>query len=265
MFPDGTFSKAPQEFLASMGNMWFASSRDTFIYALIKAQAGNWSPMNQFLLVASVYSDDRDCFFYRTDSTGMLRNWKVPVTKLDGIIRSIEFEGRRYEFRFGPKGTAEAMAVTSVAGAPGSLTEALDRKLDGYRRQVEVLSATQGWGALRANGSVQGRPLAIAGQPFEWGLGTHAASVITVRVPAAAHRLSGLCGIDDETEGKGSVTFYLATAGGEELCRSPVKRGRDEATPFDVDVTGMETIVLGVDATGSADNCHADWVNLAFR
>ena len=54
---------------------------------------------------------------------------------------------------------------------------------------MDWTTATSGWGEVKKNHDVEGRPLTADGQPVE-GIGTHAPSVVTFRLPPGAKSLS---------------------------------------------------------------------------
>ncbi|MHC4889813.1 MAG: hypothetical protein ACYTEO_10185, partial [Planctomycetota bacterium] len=100
MFGDGFFEKNPQEFVASLANQYFCSSKGMFLYALKKANEGNLNQINQFILMASIYADGNRAFFYRIDKSGDLRVVAVPVEKKDGLVSAVLIDGKRYTFGY---------------------------------------------------------------------------------------------------------------------------------------------------------------------
>ena len=78
---------------------------------------------------------------------------------------------------------------------------------------LSPLFAQQGWGELRINTSVTGKPLTIGTQTFRYGLGTHANSTIVFRVPegfdTTEATFEALVGVDGVTNGAGAVRFYV--------------------------------------------------------
>ncbi len=110
MFGDGFFKNSPQEFVASIANMYFGSSEDTLFYALQKAQAGSLHQLNQFLLIASAYADDKSCRFYRVGPNGHVVVAECPIRKTDGIITEITWRGKHLRFQL------EDGLVTGVSG-----------------------------------------------------------------------------------------------------------------------------------------------------
>ncbi|UCD49240.1 MAG: NPCBM/NEW2 domain-containing protein [Phycisphaerales bacterium] len=130
---------------------------------------------------------------------------------------------------------------------------------------LDISKTMQGWGRARKDQSVDGNPLRIAGKTFEKGLGTHADSRLYVKLDGGSRRFSALVGIDDEAGRFGSVEFRVL-ADGEEVYKSGTIRSGQAARPVDVEVTGVDMLVLIVDAGPDGMNFdHADWANAAFE
>jgi hypothetical protein len=98
MFSDGFFQTYPQEFLASICNMYLTSSRDTFRYALQKYVEGNANQISQFCLLASIFSDSGQTHFMRMNSYGEVTSEKWPVTLSDSFLQSLVLDGHYYVF-----------------------------------------------------------------------------------------------------------------------------------------------------------------------
>ncbi len=127
---------------------------------------------------------------------------------------------------------------------------------------LPVSRIEQGWGEGHADRSVYGRRLTIAGRGFDHGVGTHANSSIPLEVDGNALVLSGCVGVDDETEGRGSVVFKVE-ANGKEIWNSGLMRSKDAAKDFSLDVKGVKTLdLLAVDGGDGSDYDHADWGDL---
>ncbi len=128
---------------------------------------------------------------------------------------------------------------------------------------LDLTKTNQGFGKARANLSVNGKPLSIAGQKFASGIGTHAASSLLVDLNQAATRFTALVGVDDDTNGnpKSSVQF-MVKAGNKVLWESGVMKSGQSAQKVDVDVTGVQILQLIVtDAGDGIDNDHANWAD----
>lgn len=100
MIDDGFFENAPQEFLASMGNQYFSSTHDMLLCALQKAEAGNLNQINQFALMASVFSDSENAYFYRIDTHARIKVRKCPVKKKNGLVTELTDGPSTYTFHY---------------------------------------------------------------------------------------------------------------------------------------------------------------------
>jgi putative membrane-bound dehydrogenase-like protein len=79
--------------------------------------------------------------------------------------------------------------------------------------EVEWKSAQSGWGNVRVNSNCEGRTLRSAGKVIEYGLGTHANSVIAFNLPAGVKRFKARGALDEggTRQGSTSVTFAVYT------------------------------------------------------
>jgi hypothetical protein len=132
----------------------------------------------------------------------------------------------------------------------------------GYRH-IPFLDRT--W-QYRADRNVSGGSLTAGGRRYRSGLGMHSTSRITYALDgltagdAPPTRFAASLAIDDETDGRGSVTFRVFVDG-EERYRSPVIRGGDRPTPIEVPLAGGKQLSLVVDFADFADEQdHADWL-----
>jgi alpha-galactosidase len=122
----------------------------------------------------------------------------------------------------------------------------------------------QDWGKPQAGKSVDGNPLRIGGRSFERGVGTHANSLIVVDLKGAAASFTAMVGVDDETEGKGTVVFSI-WADGKKLVDSGVLRAGDAPKELSTDLRGKKRLWLRVDdAEDGIHSDHADWAEARF-
>ncbi|HAV22896.1 MAG TPA: alpha-galactosidase [Bacteroidetes bacterium] len=131
--------------------------------------------------------------------------------------------------------------------------------------QLDLSTMDVGWGSPKANVSVDGNRLAIAGRTFEHGVGTHAFSRMLINLNAAGTRFRSHVGIDDETRKRGSSEFVVL---GDKriLWRSGVMKAGDSARSADVDLSGIR--LLGLLVTDGGDNInydHADWCDAVIE
>jgi alpha-galactosidase len=123
------------------------------------------------------------------------------------------------------------------------------------------LSGDQSWGELRSDRSVDGNVLTIGGQKFEHGLGTHAESTIKIGLNGKGERFTASVGIDDETGGRGSVSFQIY-GDGKMLWASGVVHPGDPPKAVSVELKDIRNLVLSVGNGGDGiDSDHADWAD----
>ncbi|MET8082255.1 beta-galactosidase [Streptomyces sp. NPDC005303] len=130
---------------------------------------------------------------------------------------------------------------------------------------LPFLSSTNGWGPVERDSSVgeqaagDGRTITVAGVGYAKGLGTNALSDVQLYLGGSCSRLTAQVGVDDETNGAGTVTFSVI-ADGRTLVTTPTIGGRQTAVPIDVDVSGAQVVDLTVGDAGDGNgNDHGDW------
>lgn len=77
--------------------------------------------------------------------------------------------------------------------------------------EIEWKSALSGWGGVRVNANASGQELRSAGKTIEYGIGTHANSVIAFHLPAGAKRFKARGVLDEggSKQGGDSVVFAV--------------------------------------------------------
>lgn len=134
-------------------------------------------------------------------------------------------------------------------------------------------AASQSWGNLGRDRSVEGRPLTVGGQKFDKGLGTHADSRLAFRLYGGFKRLTARVGLDDETRppppqsqasqpATAKTVLFEVFSDGRKLWESGSVRHGEPARPLDVDISGVELLELKVRALdGDINYDHADWLD----
>ncbi len=141
--------------------------------------------------------------------------------------------------------------------------------------RLQPVVATQGWGTLGLNTSVEGKPLTVAGKSYSEGLGTHAPGLLVYAIPAQSKRFVALVGLDDEKQDdpRSSVTFEIygdVKEMGESpvlLARSPVlsnKTIRHWAFDIELQPRYRELRLVITDAGDGMAADHADLVEAGF-
>lgn len=131
---------------------------------------------------------------------------------------------------------------------------------------LDLTPMRQGYGTPQIDRGIREQPLSIAGQKFEHGVGTHAKSTLWVNLAGGSSRFQAAVGVDDATgDAKASVTFKIV-GDGRTLWQSGTLKMGDPAKSVDLDVTGIQTMVLMVgDAGDGTAFDHANWAEARFQ
>lgn len=130
----------------------------------------------------------------------------------------------------------------------------------GYRH-VPFLDRT--W-RFRTDRNVLGGLMRCGGRIYLKGLGMHTAARISYIPPEGSEAFRANVGIDDATEGMGSVRFRVFVDG-EQKYVSPTVRGHERPIPISVDVKGAQRVDLVVDFADRADvQDQANWLDARF-
>ncbi len=130
--------------------------------------------------------------------------------------------------------------------------------------QLDLSKMSAGWGKAEVNTNCVGKQMKIAGQPYEFGVGTHAHSLMHVSLDGQVLRFVAKVGVDDETRGRGSITFRVY-GDDKKLFDSGVMRGGQPAKNVDVPLQGVKHLMLVVGSGGdNVDFDHADWAEAEF-
>ena len=135
-----------------------------------------------------------------------------------------------------------------------------------YASDQPFLTETNGYGPVERDqsngeaGGQDGHPLVTGGTMYAKGLGMNAPAQVQIDLQGRCDRFEAHVGVDDETNGQGSVTFTVLGDDGRQLAASGVVRGGQGAVDLSADVTGVHTLGLVVGDAGDGKNYdHADW------
>ncbi len=126
---------------------------------------------------------------------------------------------------------------------------------------LDLKQMTTGWGTVRKDKAISGKPMSIAGKKFERGVGTHSASKLRVDLKGQAAAFTAMVGVDDVGETIGTVEF-IVEGDGKILWRSGVLRGGQTAVPVNVKLAGVKIMTLQVtNGNDGGSHDHADWAD----
>ncbi|MFA4987609.1 MAG: NPCBM/NEW2 domain-containing protein, partial [Candidatus Brocadiia bacterium] len=111
----------------------------------------------------------------------------------------------------------------------------------------------------RVNNSVGGKPLTVARRRFETGFGTHSYCRLEFDLSEPYSFFAAQVGIDDETQGLGSIDFVVLVDGVEKFRSSVAKPGA--IVEVKVDLSGAKVLALVTDYGGDDDiGDSGDWL-----
>ena len=129
---------------------------------------------------------------------------------------------------------------------------------------LDVDTMTQDFGTPQPKASVDGHPITLGSKVYAHGVGTHANSVYHVPLGGRAERFEATVGVDDETKGRGAVTFTVLVDG-KVAAQTGVLHGMDAPQRLSVSLVGAKSLTLLVnEVNGSLSFDHADWADAAI-
>lgn len=132
--------------------------------------------------------------------------------------------------------------------------------------QLDLSTATQGYGIPMKNRSIDNKVLTIAGKTFERGFGSHSESSLTILLNGKATEFTAQVGIDDEVNGHEPAAEFVVYGDNKKLWSSGVMRLGDAARPCSVKLAGVQKLELVVTDGGNGNYYdHVDWVDAKFE
>ncbi|WP_163713632.1 NPCBM/NEW2 domain-containing protein [Mangrovibacterium lignilyticum] len=132
--------------------------------------------------------------------------------------------------------------------------------------ELDLSSATQGYGVPASNKTVDGKVFTIAGKTYDRGFGTHAESSLTILLEGKAIEFTAKVGMDDEVAGHQPASEFVVYGDGKKLWSSGVMRLGDEARACSVPLIGVKKVELVVTDGGNGNYYdHADWADAKFK
>jgi alpha-galactosidase len=132
--------------------------------------------------------------------------------------------------------------------------------------QLDLSTATQGYGIPMKNRSIDNKILTIGGKTFERGFGSHSESSLTILLNGKATVFLAQVGIDDEVAGHEPAAEFVVYGDNKKLWSSGVMRLGDAARPCSVKLAGVQKLELAVTDGGIGNYYgHVDWVDARFK
>lgn len=130
---------------------------------------------------------------------------------------------------------------------------------------LDLSHASTGWGIRGVNKSCMGNPITLNGIVYQNGFGTHANSILYLKLNNGSMRFHALVGVDDEEkQSTGSVEFSIFS-NKELLWKSQKLVSGGTSETVDISMRGIDTIILAVNGTQDGISYdHADWADSYF-
>ena len=127
--------------------------------------------------------------------------------------------------------------------------------------KLDLSRMFSGKGAPQPGRSVSGRPIRLGGVTYEAGIGVQAQSEFFVLLNGKATLFHAVAGVDDQTEGKGTVLFEV-WVDNEKVFDSGVLRGGMPPVEISIPLTGAQVMDLVItDAGDGNDHDLANWAD----
>ncbi len=155
------------------------------------------------------------------------------------------------------------VAITFILGS--EFTTVAQTQDTVWLSSLDLSKATLGWGTPGTNVSCMGHPITLDGVQYAKGFGTHANSILYIRLNKGSQRFSATIGIDDEEKlSTGTVIFSIYGAR-QQLWKSSILKSGEPVEKFNINVSGIDTLILLVEGTSDGISYdHADWANAYF-
>lgn len=118
----------------------------------------------------------------------------------------------------------------------------------------------QEWGSPQVNESVEHHQITLDGEPFRFGIGSHANSDIEYILPRPFDVFHAVIGLDDESSCGDGAHFVVQGNDTLELFRSR-RLYSLEKQAINVDVRGVKKLNLRIEMGDNKDCDHGDWAN----
>lgn len=132
--------------------------------------------------------------------------------------------------------------------------------------ELDVSKMEAGRGEPKRNASVEGRPLSIGGRKFERGVGTHAHSVMWIKMDGWTSHFTAFVGVDDEVGKSPASVEFIVFGKGQVLWQSGIMKAGDPPKEVNVLTRGVKKLGLIVTDGGDGNSHdHADWADAKLR
>ena len=105
----------------------------------------------------------------------------------------------------------------------------------------------EGWGKPQTDKSFGGKPLSVAGQKFEHGIGTRALSTLWLELDGRVEKFVASVGVDDGAPNEAASVCFSIIGDGKKLWISGTMKRGEPAKRVDLNLKGVRSLLLKVD------------------
>ncbi|MCQ2063803.1 MAG: NPCBM/NEW2 domain-containing protein [Fibrobacter sp.] len=124
---------------------------------------------------------------------------------------------------------------------------------------LKIQSFSQDWGSPQMNESVEHHKLTLDKEPFRYGIGSHANSILDFDLPRKFDWLYAVVGLDDESA-CGDGVYFVVNTDGREVFRSKKMYSTDKQS-VKIGINGASHLQLKIEMGDNKDCDHGDWAN----
>jgi len=132
--------------------------------------------------------------------------------------------------------------------------------------EMDLSRMQTGWGEIRINKSVDGKPLSVGGTTYERGLGVHSIFKYMLSLEGNGRQLTAKVGVDDEMKDKKATVEFIVMGDQQILWQSGVMKAGEPARDVNVNLKGIRKLALYISDGGDNINYdHADWIDAKIQ
>lgn len=130
---------------------------------------------------------------------------------------------------------------------------------------LDISKGRIGWGRPGADVSCMGNPIILNSIKYKKGFGTHASSILYVKLNGGSARFHAIVGINDEEKSTTGSAVFKIYSNNDLLWQSNVMRSGGSAELVDISMAKIDTLLLCTEATSDGPNYdHTDWADSYF-
>jgi len=130
---------------------------------------------------------------------------------------------------------------------------------------LDISKATLGWGKPGVDVSCMGNPIVLNGITYKKGFGTHASSILYLKLNDGSARFHSIVGINDEEKSTSGSAEFKIYSNNQLLWQSGILRSGGPSETVNISMAGIDTLILCTETTSDGPSYdHTDWADSYF-